>query len=307
MHPESDIMVNAELNGFYNDKARYPSAMVNVTNHCNLSCRHCFIFRDGNPNEAPLSIRDEMGDDVMLSTLRKLRDRHGIKSMMWMGGEPMLRHKLLKKGFELFESNTVTTNGTVPLIDFGPDLLYVISLDGPEDLNDAIRGAGVFRKVMKNLAALPEDFQSPFQVQCVVTRANQDSLEELVIHLIDSPVRWMTFSFLVPTSDSEANIDAWSNNREREDAVRIVMALKEKYSGFIRNSARSLELMFSPFAERVTAACPSRENILPLYLEGDHFTTPFCCYGNDVDCDRCGAWAVFQMAAKMERNGAVTW
>jgi sulfatase maturation enzyme AslB (radical SAM superfamily) len=248
-----------------------------------------------------------MGDDVMLETLEKLRDRHGIKSMMWMGGEPMLRHKLLIRGFELFESNTVTTNGTIPLIDFGPDLLYVISLDGPEDLNDAIRGAGVFRKVMKNLAALPGDFQSPFQVQCVVTRANQDRLEELVTQLIDSTVRWMTFSFLVPTFDSGASEDAWSDIGEREYAVRTVMALKEKYPGFIRNTTRSLELMLSPYAERVTAACPSRSNILPLYLEGDHFTTPFCCYGNDVDCDLCGAWAVFQIAAKLELSGTASW
>lgn len=300
-------MLNAELTGYYHDDARYSAAMVNVTNHCNLNCRHCFIFRDGNPNQAPSSIRDEMSDAVMLTTLEKLRDRHGIKSMMWMGGEPMLRHKLLKKGIELFESNTITTNGTVPLIDFGPDLLYVISLDGPEDLNDAIRGEGVFRKVMKNLEALPADFQSPFQVQCVVTRSNQNRLEELVIRLMDSPVRWMTFSFLVPGADGEPNPDAWHNNKAREAAVRIVMALKEKYPGFIRNSTRSLELMFSPYAERVTAACPSRANILPLYLEGDHFTTPYCCYGNDVDCERCGAWAVFQIAAKLERNGAVSW
>ncbi|MDK1023815.1 MAG: radical SAM protein [Gammaproteobacteria bacterium] len=300
-------MLNAELSGYYHDEARYPAAMVNVTNHCNLSCRHCFIFRDGNPNQAPLSIRDEMSDDVMLMTLEKLRDRHGIKSMMWMGGEPMLRHKLLKKGIQLFESNTITTNGTIPLIDFGPDLLYVISLDGPEDLNDSIRGEGVFRKVMKNLEALPVDFQSPFQVQCVVTRSNQSRLEELVLRLVDSSVRWMTFTFLVPAADGETNPDAWHNNKEREEAVRIVMALKEKYPGFVRNSTRSLELMFSPYAERVTAACPSRANILPLYLEGDHFTTPYCCYGNDVDCERCGAWAVFQIAAKMERNGAVSW
>ena len=301
------MMVNAELKGQYKDDAHYPAAIVNVTNHCNLNCRHCFIFRDGNPNEAPLSIRDEMSDDAMLLTLEKLRDRHRIKSMMWMGGEPMLRHKLLKKGIKLFEHSTITTNGTVPLVDFGPDILYVISLDGPEDMNDAIRGKGVFRRVMNNLAALPEHFQSPFQVQCVVTRSNQHRLEELVIELLDSPVRWMTFSFLVPTASSEVNVDAWSDIGEREAAVRIVMALKEKYPAFIRNSTRSLELMFSPYAERVTAACPSRANILPLYLEGDHFTTPFCCYGNDVDCDRCGAWAVFQMAARMERSGVITW
>jgi hypothetical protein len=39
--------------------------------------------------------------------------------------------------------------------------------------------------------------------------------------------------------------------------------------------------------------------MLPLYIEGDEFTTPFCCYGNDVDCDRCGAWGVFATAARI--------
>ena len=34
-------------------------------------------------------------------------------------------------------------------------------------------------------------------------------------------------------------------------------------------------------------------------IEGDQFTAPFCCYGNDVDCDRCGSWGVFASAAKM--------
>ena len=300
-------MPNAKLEGFYKDSERYPSAMVNVTNHCNLSCRHCFIFREGNPNEVPLSIRDEMADDAMLLTLKELRDRHGIKSMMWMGGEPMLRNKLLRKGIKLFKSNTITTNGTVPLIDFGPDLLYVISLDGPEEYNDSIRGEGVFRKVIKNLEGLPEGFKSPFQVQSVVTKFNQHMLEELVIQLMETPVRWMTFSFLVPTAGGESSPDAWQTNEEREEAVRIVMSLKEKYPGFVRNTGRSLELMLSPYAERVTNACPARANILPLYLEGDHFTTPFCCYGNDVDCSRCGAWAVFHIAEKQERNGVVSW
>jgi hypothetical protein len=41
----------------------------------------CFIFRDGNPNEAPASARAEMGDDEILETLAALRDRHGIASL----------------------------------------------------------------------------------------------------------------------------------------------------------------------------------------------------------------------------------
>ncbi len=49
---EDDSMIHAELKGHYREDGRYPIAVVNVTNHCNLSCEHCFIFRDGNPNEA---------------------------------------------------------------------------------------------------------------------------------------------------------------------------------------------------------------------------------------------------------------
>jgi hypothetical protein len=61
-------------------------------------------------------------------------------------------------------------------------------------------------------------------------------------------------------------------------------------------------LLLPEHAKNVTDHCLARELILPLYLEGDHLVTPFCCYGNDVDCERCGSWAVFHLAAKKCRN-----
>ena len=289
--------IHATLSGRYRDDAPYPAAMVNVTNKCNLRCEHCFVFRDGNPNEAPESIRSEMDDDSMIETLSGLRDRHGIRHMLWMGGEPMLKKGLLARGLQIFESNTITTNGTVPLVDFGPEVLYVVSLDGPPDLNDSIRGEGVFERVTRNLAGLPDDFSSPVQVQCVVTARNQHRLEELVLALRETRVGWMTFSFYVPRSGQRGG-DAWDDNHARAAAVREVQRLKALYPEFVRNSALSLELMMPGRAEEVTRDCVPGQRILPLYLEGDHFTTPFCCYGNDVDCERCGAWAVFDLAAR---------
>lgn len=292
-------LARVRLTGHYREDARYPAAIVNVTNRCNLSCAHCFVFRDGNPNEAPRSVRDEMGDDEILATLAALRDRHGIVSMLWMGGEPLLRRTLLARGIRLFARNTITTNGTVPLVDFGPDVLYVVSLDGPEDLNDALRGAGTFRRVMRTLARLPGGFRSPVQIQCVVTRRNQDRLGELVDALLGTRAGWITFSFYVPRA-GDRGPDAWPTNEDRRVAVLEVMRLKALHPSFIRNSARSLALMLPPHAKRVTDACPARDEVLPLYLEDGGFVTPFCCYGNDVDCERCGAWVVFHLAAKRE-------
>jgi sulfatase maturation enzyme AslB (radical SAM superfamily) len=258
------------------------------------------VYRDANPGSPERRrAREEPTDDEILAALGILRERHGLRAALWMGGEPLLRGSLLRRGARLFARNTVTTNGTLVLPDLGANVLYVVSLDGPEDVNDALRGRGSYRRVMKNLSRLRGGSESPVQVQCTVTRRNQGRLEELVRALRQTPVGWMTFSFYVPRA-GDAGPDAWPDNTERGEAVREVMRLRETYPGFVRNSRRSLELMFSPHAERVTAHCPARTHVLPLYLEGRGFRTPACCYGNDVDCERCGGWVVFHLAAARE-------
>jgi MoaA/NifB/PqqE/SkfB family radical SAM enzyme len=294
-------LIRARLSGHYRESGRYPSATVNVTNQCNLACEHCFVYRTGNPNATPRSIRGEMSDDDMLETLAGLRDRHGISSMLWMGGEPLLKRRLLARGIRLFARNTITTNGTIPLPDFGSGVHYVVSLDGPEELNDSLRGAGTFRRVMTNLSRLKPDMVSTVQVQCVVTRKNQHQLSELVDAVRTTPVGWMTFSFYVPRKEDDSG-NAWSTNAERVPAIREVQRLKAMHNGFIRNTSKSLELMLPPACDAVTKDCPTRKQLLPLWLENNHFSTPFCCYGNDVDCSKCGAWVVFELAARQARS-----
>ncbi|MBT8352401.1 MAG: radical SAM protein [Deltaproteobacteria bacterium] len=139
---------------------QYPVAMVNITNRCTLRCRHCFIYRDGNPND----VSTEMKTPMMLKKLAELQKLHGIQHMLWMGGEPLLRPDVLQDGIKLFSSNTITTNGTIKPIELS-DCKYVISLDGPPKLNDAVRGNGTFKKVMKTLSNIPEKFSSTIMCQ----------------------------------------------------------------------------------------------------------------------------------------------
>ena len=165
---------------------RFPGAMINITNRCNLTCAHCFVYTDGNPNDPA----HDIPDDELLAKLESARDRHGIYGMLWMGGEPMLRWRLLERGVRLFMRNVITTNGTVPLKDFGASVSYVVSLDGPEDLNDAVRGQGVYQRVKKNLLALAQGFSSVVQLQCVVTKQNQGRLGELVDDFLRHAGQW---------------------------------------------------------------------------------------------------------------------
>lgn len=289
----------AELPESFSSRA----AMVNVTNQCTLKCEHCFVFRDANPNQRTV----EPTDDALLDQLKALARKHSIVQMLWMGGEPLLKKALLRRGLPLFEKNTITTNGTLPLADYSdaaPDLLYVVSLDGPEELNDAIRGKGVFRRVLGNLSKLPDDFPHVIQCHCVVTKRNQDALPEFVDTIRNTRFNHMTFSFHVPGKDDHGP-DAWASVEDRDRAVRTVMGLKAASDGFVRNRTRSLEMMLSENNPKaLTDNCRSEGFVLPLYLDGKTLVTPFCCYGNDIDCDRCGAWMVFDVAARRERGHA---
>ena len=57
---------------------RYPAAMVNITNKCNLRCAHCFVFRDENPN----SPHGEMDTPTMLAKLSELQQFNGMFSRL---------------------------------------------------------------------------------------------------------------------------------------------------------------------------------------------------------------------------------
>lgn len=272
----------------------YPAAMINVTNRCTLRCRHCFVFREGNPNDPG----EEMEAAEMVAKIAELQKRHSIETMLWMGGEPLLRADVLAEGSKLFPNNTVTTNGTLDLIDL-PGVLYVVSIDGPPEVNDAVRGKGAFDKVMGTLSRVPEGFGPTVTAQCVVNRLNEGCLEETVKVLQASRIETMTFSFYTPRFHDTSDM-AWDSLKSRDGAVREALRLKKAYPEFIRNRTRGLELTLSENAKAVTDNCLSKALILPLYLERRDFVTPFCCYGNDVDCDLCGGWVVFNLAARLE-------
>ncbi|MFX0081489.1 MAG: radical SAM protein [Candidatus Hodarchaeota archaeon] len=274
-------------------KKLFPLALVNITNRCNLKCKHCFVFREGNPNRP--TEKNEMETDLMIKEIKSYKSRYGIFRMLWMGGEPLLRKDVLKQGVTLFPQNVIATNGTLPLINLGPSIKWTISIDGPEEINDEIRGKGSFERVIYNLNNLPEDFTGDLQCNCAVTKLNEDCFEELinVLHK-ETPIRGINFNFYVPKEHDTSKF-AWKSLMERDSAVIKILKLKKKYPKFILNNKMVLKLMLSQNAAEITKDCPLKKIILPLYLGENGFEIPFCCYGNNVNCDLCGSWAVFHL------------
>ncbi len=272
----------------------FRSGLVNVTNVCNLSCAHCFVFRADNPNKP----KDRMDDETMLYQLKTLRDRHNIQSMLFMGGEPMIRKELVLEGMKLFDSSSIVTNGTfgIPSV---PGHLVTVSLDGPRELCDSIRGEGVFDKVKESVFARDPKDGTTVMLQMTLTAKNHQGMEEFVDEVQDWPVTGVAFTFYVPVKDDDTGL-GWLDLRDRDPIVDRLIAVKAKHPGIVKANVGALELMKSDVALEYTGEngepCHMKY-MLPLYMgEGGNFEKPFCCYGNDVDCSGCGAYSVFNNA-----------
>ncbi len=279
---------------------QFPAALVNVTNVCNLDCAHCFVFREDNPN----SPRDKMDDDTMLHQLEALRDKHGIRSMLFMGGEPMIRSKLVFEAMKLFDHCSIVTNGTYGIPSVSGHVVTV-SLDGPEQLNDSIRGDGVFQKVKRAIAERDPTDGTTVILQMAITRQNAPGLEEFIDEVKDWPIAGVAFTFYVPRKNEVSDF-TWQDLKDRDPVVERVIALKRKHPGLIKSNIGTLELMKSDVALDHTGEegenCLMR-NVLPLYMgDGGNFERTFCCYGNDVDCARCGAYMVFNQAYQRDKG-----
>ncbi|MHC4780877.1 MAG: radical SAM protein, partial [Planctomycetota bacterium] len=119
-----------------------------LTHRCNLRCVHCPFWRRETP---------ELGFDAVVERLHRLREL-GVLMVIFEGGEPLLWRDgtkgfgdVLEAASPLFLSVGVTTNGTLDL-DLQADAVWV-SLDGLEPGHDRIRGAGAFRRTLRNLEA----------------------------------------------------------------------------------------------------------------------------------------------------------
>ena len=118
-------------------------AEVDVTDNCNLRCKHCYHFHgkdDFKTQELAIPLWEKRFKELYKS---------GIRSILLVGGEPALRVDILILADRTFPFVYVITNGTLKIPKEFNHKLYV-SIDGTQETNDQLRGEGVFSRVIKN-------------------------------------------------------------------------------------------------------------------------------------------------------------
>ena len=168
---------------------------LQLTRQCNLNCWFCgqrknSALRDGKESMA-------LKTEEWLGIVNELDAAAGKKpSVMLWGGEPLMSPCFDEIASTLHERGYrvgIVTNGT--LLDRHaetvPDCLdkIYVSVDGPEQLHDSIRGAGTFRKIRENLLAVKRAAPLlPVVCMAVLTEELKGQLKEFFAELSDFPV-----------------------------------------------------------------------------------------------------------------------
>jgi MoaA/NifB/PqqE/SkfB family radical SAM enzyme len=174
--------------------------ILEPTNQCNRSCRHCFRNKADSPGFLPLETAD-----AVLSQAGPL----GFKVVCLTGGEVALYphlgdllHLIVARDFNF----TLITNGyqfpeyVLPLL-LEPKVKarltsVTFSLDGARaETHDGLRGPKSYREVLEG-ATLCLNHQLPMYLKSVVTTANRDELTELA--LLGARLGAVEHSFLYP-------------------------------------------------------------------------------------------------------------
>lgn len=126
---------------------------IEVTSRCNSSCLHCFA-------RSAISRRPSLPVDIVKEIIAE-GHAVGYRHLHITGGEPLLWKGLfeaLDYGFEVgYETIFVNTNGTLITEEISKRLAKYgnfsisVSLDGPEDLHDRIRGEGSHKRAMRGI------------------------------------------------------------------------------------------------------------------------------------------------------------
>lgn len=162
---------------------------LHVTKACNLQCIYCY-FSAGKPMGKELATEEMV---LVLQDIRLLRP----KRVVFTGGEPLLRRDIIElvelcKSIGFKGHLCITTNGTL-INDINVQGLVHnfheirISIDGPEEINDAMRGKGSFQKVMRAFEYVLKAGGDPIAF-IAVTSLNLPHLKRFMGYLLSNGV-----------------------------------------------------------------------------------------------------------------------
>lgn len=258
-------------------------SVVFISDKCNLKCLHCSIYAKKDAIVKTFAqVRDDLEYCYRLGS--RFVDLEGGEPTLWRDGEHDLNSiiRLAKKiGFY---SATVTTNAARPFAELEADSIWV-SMDGAGAAHDAIRGEGMFERLVQHIENCGH---ARVSVNMVVNALNHASLDETIEFAKNHPnIESIAINLHTPFPGTEAlELD----EATRDKVLGTVIRYKKK--GYpIMNSVAGLKLMrrrdFKKYCWMAN------------FVMADGQRLPECQGKPAGLCDRCGFCMAGEMAAVM--------
>lgn len=150
------------------------NVVISVTDRCQARCRYCNI---------PQRAKREMTTSEMLNLIDQISDLGVCRIALW-GGEPLLRNDIgiiinyiKKKGiFVTLDTNGWLVSEKIKEIQ-NLDIL-VVSIDGPEDVHDKVRGKGSFKKAFNGIQVAVKKL--PVWTITVLSKENLNCVDDIL-------------------------------------------------------------------------------------------------------------------------------
>jgi AdoMet-dependent heme synthase len=206
-----------------------------LTENCNLRCKHCYQG-ERSTEELPLAEMKRVVGEVS-DMLSDWSDAYGVTfspSMNITGGEPFLKKDLFEfleeikqHGFKMY----LLTNGTLvsrdrarSLSDLGVDGVQV-SIEGPEDVHDAIRGKGSFRASTEGIECLVEA-KIPVTLNVTLSAINASTVKSIIAFCSHVGAQRVGFSRLVPAGKGRSLLSQMLTREQVRNLYETVLSLE---------------------------------------------------------------------------------
>lgn len=226
------------------------SLSVDVTNTCNLRCKHCFW--DCYDSQLAIGTNEDIINRVKL-VLDKFPS---ITNITWYGGEPLLNRRtlaILEEGIKIKKNNLIITNGTMPIPNWHDSVHFAVSIDGTKEVHDKIRGIGVYDGIRHNtLIAIKHNI--PINFLYCINALNIDCIPDFLSEWADMIRTRIVFTAYTPIIGKTKELIL--NNEQREKVVSLLMKMKAKYGEAIYNTELMIELIRAKYGKEMMENCP---------------------------------------------------
>lgn len=264
-----------------------PSALsVDVTNVCNLRCKHCFW--DSYDEALPAGTNEDIIDSVK----EALKKYPTITNITWYGGEPLISNKtiaLVQQGLTFKKNNLVITNGTFPIPEWRENVHFAVSIDGTQGIHDSLRGADTYNKTKKNvLVAVTKGV--PIAILYCLNSLNIDCIPDFLAEWADMNTIGIVFTAYAPLTNRDSYLSLTDGQRDR--AVSLLLRVKKKYGRVIVNTETMIELIRAAYGEEMAQDCPmnvcnKQGRVYSLHMCNNGSIRVPCALGRDADCIHC--------------------